>query len=135
MIPEVSEPLDLLLEQAFLERQAHELEVCIRVLRLRHGANQQDIEDACGVTRTYLSHLRAGRKEASETLMRLIKVFVISPEAFEYAAEGLPFNKYVAGLFEVAPCREFRSGNFGAKKRYRQDQRFADNTDPIRVTA
>ena len=34
MTPEISEPLDLLLERVFLGRQVHELEVCARVLRL-----------------------------------------------------------------------------------------------------
>jgi transcriptional regulator with XRE-family HTH domain len=125
MIPEVSERLDALLEEEFLARQTHELEVCTRVLRLRHGVSQQDIEDACGVTRTYLSHLRAGRKEASEPLMRLIKVFVVSPEAFEYAAEGTPFTKYLAGLFEVAPNRHAYKSAFAPRASYKHDARFA----------
>lgn len=135
MIPEVSEELDALLEREFLKRQAHELEVCTRVLRLRHGATQQDIEDACGVTRSYLSHLLAGRKEASETLMRLIKVFVIAPDTFEYAVEGIPFNKYLAGLFAVAPTRQFRTSNFGSRTKYRQDERFSNEPDPLKVSA
>ena len=65
--------------------------------------------------------------------MRLIKVFVVSPEAFEYALEGIPFEKYVAGLFTVAPTR--KSGSFGAKVNYRQDKRFANTSDPLRVSA
>ena len=137
MIPEVSEELDEILHQEFLARQQHELQVCMRALRLRHGVTQQRIEDACGVTRTYLSHLLRGRNEASETLMRLIKIFVVVPEAFEYAVEGLPFSEYIAGLFEVAPAQEFkkRAPEFGARQRYVQDERFNDSAEPFELSA
>lgn len=136
-IPEVSEALDAVLREEFLERQRYELAACTRAIRLRHGVDQKTIEDACGVTRTYLSHLLAGRKEAGEPLMRLIKIFVIAPETFEFAMEGLPFNEYIAGLFEVAPAREFteQAPEFGSRHHYVQAGRFDDSAESLELSA
>lgn len=39
----------------------------------------QDVERACGVTRSYLSHVQAGRKSASITLIRLLEAYAAAP--------------------------------------------------------
>lgn len=45
------------------------------------------IESACGVTPSYLSHLRGGRNLPSETLVRLLEVFDQFPAAFRFSAD------------------------------------------------
>lgn len=135
MTPEVSEKLDAVLLREHLRRQAQELQLCTRVLCQRHGVTQQQIEDACGVTRSYLSHLLAGRREASATLMRLIKSFVVSPEAFALAMGATPIEGYLAGLFTVAPRRQAPRGRAGSRERYRASAGFAAADDPLRICA
>jgi transcriptional regulator with XRE-family HTH domain len=135
MTPEVSDELDAILLREHLRRQARELELCTRILCERHGVTQQQIEDACGVTRSYLSHLLAGRREASATLMRLVKSFVVSPEAFSLAMGGTAIESYVAGLFTVAPRRQVRRGRTGSRERYRAAAVLTGGDDPLRICA
>lgn len=78
---EVSEPLDKLLG----EHLCSKLRAQVGTLRGRHGVTQQQIEDALGVTRSYLSHLLAGRNEPSPTLVKMLALFVDVPGAFEHA--------------------------------------------------
>jgi transcriptional regulator with XRE-family HTH domain/ribosomal protein S27AE len=119
MIPEVSDELDRVLGEAYRAQQAQTIRVCVDVIRLRHDVSQREIEKACGVTASYLSHMMSGKKETSLTLMRLIEIFALSPEAFEHASSGVPFDKHMIGLFEIAPRRTYRAGaNFRAAGSY-----------------
>jgi transcriptional regulator with XRE-family HTH domain len=102
----ISARLDALLHEQFLTRQAGQLRTCIHILKLRHSVTQQQIEDACGVTRSYLSHLVSGKREASEPLMRLIEVFTLSVDAFEQAREGVQLNERFRTVFEVRPVQQ-----------------------------
>lgn len=103
MIPEVSEPLDALLEQQYRARMIHETRICVRVLQERHGASQQDIEDACCITRSYLSHLLAGRKDPSRTLVQLLKSFALAPITFEHALRATTVDHYMSELLAMEP--------------------------------
>jgi transcriptional regulator with XRE-family HTH domain len=78
---EVSEPLDKMLGVSLRAGLRSQVEK----LRKRHGVTQQQIEDALGVTRSYLSHLLAGRNEPSPTLVKMLALFVDVPGAFEHA--------------------------------------------------
>jgi len=97
LIPEVTDELDQLLRAAYLAKQATHVRTCVEVLRKRHGVTQQDIERACGITPSYLSHMMSGRRETSLPLMRLIEVYTLFRESFEYALEGVPFDRYMVG--------------------------------------
>lgn len=57
-------------------------------LRERHGVTLREIEAACGVTGTYLSHVLAGRKEASRTLISLLEAYSLNPSEFERRRAG-----------------------------------------------
>jgi transcriptional regulator with XRE-family HTH domain len=136
MIPEVSEELDKLLEGVFLAQQARQLRSCVQVLRERHGVTQQQIEDACCVTRSYLSHLLGKRREASPTLMRLLESFALSPDLFEHALENAPFDRQMVGLFAVAPSRQYRtSSGFRPHGLYRAYRDFGALKDTTRASA
>lgn len=53
----------------------------------------REIEHACGVTPTYLSHVQRGTKEASDVLIGLLEAFAIHPEEFHRRrARGLAFD-------------------------------------------
>ena len=125
----IAKRLDALLRPVFLERQASQLRVCVQALVMRHSVTQQQIEDACGVTRSYLSHIISGRREASEPLMKLIEVFALSAPAFEFALEGIPFNERVLAIFEAPSAQKYRVvKNFGQNKPY-QTARFMSQAE------
>ena len=132
MVPEVSEPLDRLLSEMYVARQAETARSCIGTIQERHGVTQQQVEAACGVTASYLSHVTSGKREASRTLMRLIEVFALFPEAFDYALRGQPFDKHMVSLFAIPARRTYRpSAGFkramGAQD-YSTSERFLEET-------
>jgi transcriptional regulator with XRE-family HTH domain len=56
----------------------------IEQIRRRHrGITLRDLEKACGVSPTYLSHVLAGSKDASLTLIRLLEAFANAPAELE----------------------------------------------------
>lgn len=59
-------------------------------IREQHGVTQQKIEDALGVTRSYLSHVLGGRKRPGKMLEKLLDLFAAVPGAFERASRGEP---------------------------------------------
>lgn len=51
------------------------------------------VEAVCGVTKTYLAHVMAGRKEASVTLMRLLESFVMNAAEFDRHMSRTSFDE------------------------------------------
>ncbi len=68
-----------LLRPTYLADQRTHLTFLVETIREKAGVSNRDVERACGVTPTYLSHLLKGRKEASEPLMGLLEAFAIYP--------------------------------------------------------
>lgn len=110
-IPEVSRKLDALLRKVYLDRQAKHYRVLVTVLCIRHGVTQKDVEAACAVTPSYLSHVLAGRKQASVTLTRLIEAFVADGAEFDRHLAGHPWTAVGLCPFGVrAPSDGFTTG-------------------------
>ena len=85
---EEAQRLDDAQRPAFLKWQgAHCREVVARI-KTAHGVTLREIERACGVTGTYLSHVLAGRKEASATLLYLLEAYAASPSEFRRRITG-----------------------------------------------
>lgn len=109
MSAEISSRLDAILHPVLMRRQVNRLRSCVQVLKTRHDVTQQQIEDACGVTRSYLSHLLSGKREASTTLMRLLEAFAVSDDAFENAREGvevLDWERQFRMVFSLRPAAQ-----------------------------
>jgi hypothetical protein len=67
---------------AFLEWQRNTCKSLVQRIQAEHGVTIRDIETACAVSATYLSHVLNGTKEASTTLLRLIETFAHHPASF-----------------------------------------------------
>ena len=63
----------------FLKEQNEHLEFLIKTIQTNTGMTLREIERACGVIDTYLSHILSGRKEASEVLIGQLEGFAIYP--------------------------------------------------------
>ena len=75
-----AEALHGALRGPYLEWQKTEIAALVeRITDALPGIMQREIERALGVTGTYLSHLLAGRKEASRTLLTLLEEFALHP--------------------------------------------------------
>lgn len=88
MIPEFSTRLDALLRARYLREQSVHCRELVELLLASHGITQGDVEAACAVTPSYLSHVLAGRKQASITLIRLLEAFV---------SDGGELERHLAG--------------------------------------
>lgn len=98
--------LDALQAPAYAAWQkAHCTKVVDRI-QARHGATLREIERACGVTATYLSHVLSGRKEASATLVRLLEAYSLSPSEYVRQRDGGSWAQ--AALAFSAPRRTHR---------------------------
>lgn len=90
--PEDGKALTRAVRKQALTEQASEVRHHVEVLQRRHAVTVRQIEAALAVTPSYLSHLMAGRKLASETLLRLLAVFAKHPATFprpeRLAADG-----------------------------------------------
>ncbi len=109
MSADISSRLDAILHAVLMRRQVTRLRSCVQILKVRHGVTQQQIEDACGVTRSYLSHLLSGRREMSTTLMRLLEAFALSGDAFENARESvevLDWERQLGMVFGFRPAAQ-----------------------------
>lgn len=67
------------LKPEYLTDQRTHLMFLVETIHAKAGVSNRDVERACGVTPTYLSHLLKGRKEASEPLIALLEAFAIHP--------------------------------------------------------
>jgi transcriptional regulator with XRE-family HTH domain len=77
---ELSEALAKLQAPLFAEWQRAHCEPLVDRIRKAHEITLRELEEACGVTGTYLSHVLAGRKEASLTLIRLLEAYAAAPK-------------------------------------------------------
>lgn len=84
MSPEISEQLDQTMKGLLCARFAESVQIIVG----RHGVSQLQVEDAARVTRSYFSHVCAGRKEPSGTLALLLEIFERFPATFQYASSG-----------------------------------------------
>jgi len=81
--------LDALQAPAFGAWQAaHCKEVVARTQATHPGPTPREIERACGVTATHLSHVLSGRGGASATLTRLLEVTSLSLFGYERQRDG-----------------------------------------------
>lgn len=64
----------------FLKDQEQHFQILVQSIRERHNVSLRELEKACGVTPTYLSHVLKGRKEASEVLVGLVEAFAVHPD-------------------------------------------------------
>ena len=67
------------LKPMYLADQRTHLTFLVETIHAMARVSNRDVERACGVTPTYLSHLLKGRKEASEPLIGLLEAFAIHP--------------------------------------------------------
>ena len=72
--------------------RAHGAEL-IELLLARHRTSLRHLETACGLTSTYLSHVKSGRKTASLPLLRLLEAFVATPAELDRHLEGRPWRR------------------------------------------
>lgn len=75
------------LRQTFLELQAVHVRALVESIQGASGCTLRQIEQACGVTLTYLSHVMKGRNEASDTLLGQLEAFAVYPEEFQRRLE------------------------------------------------
>ena len=124
----ISERLEAILQEQYLKQQADQLRACIQILKVRHQVTQQEIEDACGVTRSYLSHLVSGKREASSTLMRLVESFVISGDAFGHARECVQLNlaEQIRAVFQLKQVPQKYCGENQKRGTYRNPVQFLE---------
>ncbi len=113
--PEDAERIDDALRAALRAEQPSRVEALVDALRTMHGATLREIEQACAVTPSYLSHVVRGRRIASETLVRLIEAFAVCPSEFEryrtgvathpHPFDALLFNKDPAAALVGSPAQ------------------------------
>ena len=92
---------------AFIEWQKAHLAELVRVLQERHHVRIRDIERACGVTGTYLSHLLGGRNEASQVLINLLEAFALSAAEFDRKLNNVSWEEARQAAFRGARFIQF----------------------------
>lgn len=98
---ESAEALERQLLPSLLERQSRHLNRLVRKLKERHAVPQKAIANVCGVTASSLSHVLAGNKRASVTLLRLLEALVMAPNEFRRHLAGQPLGQYDVRPFLV----------------------------------
>jgi transcriptional regulator with XRE-family HTH domain len=73
---------------AFLAWQKEHVARVLRTIRDANKTTLREIERACGVTGTYLSHLLAGRNEASQPLINLLEALALYPAEYRRQLAG-----------------------------------------------
>lgn len=80
------------LDDLLKDELAAECRELVASVRRDADLTQKEVELACGVTPTYLSHVLSGKKQPSATLLRLLEAFAIFPcEASRHVA-GMPWR-------------------------------------------
>jgi len=90
---------------AYAAWQMDHLGAVVRRLQSVHHVTLRQIEAACGVTGTYLSHVLAGRKEASSTLVYLLEAYAAAPREFRRRLAGEPTQAGSASSRRVRSVR------------------------------
>lgn len=85
---ELGKQLETAQEPYYVEWQRQHCAPLVACIRETHGVSMREVEKACGVTGTYLSHVVNGTKEASTTLIRLLEAFANHPTEFRRHLEG-----------------------------------------------
>lgn len=93
---ERAEELEALLKPVFAARQRAHCTAVVNRIRAIHGVTLREIEEACAVTPTYLSHVLAGRREASATLVYLLEAYALAPAEFARRRKGVRWEDAVA---------------------------------------
>lgn len=88
---------------AYAAWQAAHVGEVVRRLQTLHHVTLRQIEAACGVTGTYLSHVVAGRKEASSTLVYLLEAYALSPAEFQRRQSGGTWTAALAASLPTTP--------------------------------
>jgi transcriptional regulator with XRE-family HTH domain len=88
MSVEQAHSLDAKQAPAYAAWQAEHVGAVVQRLKSVHHVTLRQIEAACGVTGTYLSHVLAGRKEASASLIYLLEAYAASPAEFQRRLTG-----------------------------------------------
>lgn len=94
-----AESLDVLQAPAYATWQKEHFTKVVDSIRTRHGVTLRQVESACDVTPTYLSHVLAGRKEASTTLLCLLEAYSLHPDEFARRRSGESWEVAHARLF------------------------------------
>lgn len=89
------------LEAVLADQLATECQKLVATIQARTGFTQKQIEAVCGVTPTYLSHVLAGRKQPSATLLRLLECFAVHPEEARRQQDGVPWTAIMAAGMEA----------------------------------
>jgi hypothetical protein len=98
--PQDAKRVDAVLRKARMLKQSEEVSHLLRLLAAK-GYSNGKIETACGVTKTYLSHVAAGRKLASAPLMRLLDAFGMSDAVLRKHAGSS--NETMRGSLQMQP--------------------------------
>ena len=75
---------------AWLKSRSAEL---VPLLVARHRVSLRHLETACGLTPTYLSHVKNGRKTPSLMLVRLLEAFASSSTELQRHLDGRPWRR------------------------------------------
>ena len=104
---DVSSKLDPILKKQYLKLQSEHFRRLTNILMRRHGITQREIVRVCGITPSYLSHVLAGKRQASTTLTRLLEAFVDSRSEFERHLKGQPWSPIGIRPFAVVAVSEW----------------------------
>jgi len=139
--PEMSDALDALLSKQL----GGMIRGYIEHIGERFGVTQAQIGAACRVDRTYLSHVTAGRKTPSGTLVELLQIFADVDGAFEHAfpeakkepCAGDLDREHIAKLVRPAPRPSSTqdSATTGTFTRVPTEWKGRFSTDPLPVAA
>jgi transcriptional regulator with XRE-family HTH domain len=94
------------LEAALSNQLAADCQKLVATIHDRTGFTQKQVEAVCGVTPTYLSHVLAGRKQPSATLLRLLECFALHPEEARRQQRGETWMAAMAAATLQAPSGE-----------------------------
>lgn len=72
--------------------QRDRVQPLIRTIQGAHGVTLKQIEEVCAVSRTYLSHVANGTKEASRTLLNLLEAYAREPQEFQRKLQKQPWS-------------------------------------------
>lgn len=104
--PQDAERVDAAVRAAYLTHQCGHYARLVDKLRKQFGCTLRDIENACGVTPTYFSHVAKGRRVASVTLTRLLEAYCSAPGEFARHVSGAGLTSSAAVLRAKFEMRE-----------------------------
>ncbi|WP_437486628.1 helix-turn-helix transcriptional regulator [Sorangium sp. So ce1014] len=118
-----------MLRKQFLKIQSSHYRELIDILVQRHCVTQKDIVRACAITPSYLSHVIAGKRQASTTLTRLLEAFVADNGEFERHIHGKPWKRTLSTVPLFAVKANRWSGGASRKQEWHQVDAPANDRD------